>query len=65
MCSACYHAVLASPAIPTTCDELWQRIGLSGSPRDERLPEATAWGAYPGGLTVTKGDALFPQLTPT
>jgi methionyl-tRNA synthetase len=58
-------AVLASPAIPATSDELWQRIGLSGSPRDERLPEAAAWGGYPGGLTVTKGAALFPRLTPT
>jgi methionyl-tRNA synthetase len=54
-------AVLASPAMPHACDELWRRLGLDGSPRDQRLPQAAAWGGYPGGLPVTKGDALFPR----
>jgi methionyl-tRNA synthetase len=54
-------AVLASPAMPRVCDELWSRIGLSGTPADERLPDAAAWGGYPGGLTVTKGEGLFPR----
>ena len=35
--------------------------GLRGDPADERLPDAAAWGGYPGGLTVTKGDPLFPR----
>jgi methionyl-tRNA synthetase len=26
------------------------------------VPEAVAWGGYPGGLTVTKGTPLFPRL---
>ena len=26
-----------------------------------RLPEAAAWGGYPGGVTVEKGAALFPR----
>ena len=56
-------AVLASPAIPGTCAEVWRRIGLDGSPLDERLPEAASWGGYPGGRPVTKGDPLFPRLT--
>ena len=54
-------AVLASPAMPRVCDELWQRIGLSGSPSSSRLPEAAAWGGYPGGVSVTKGEPLFPR----
>jgi len=57
-------AVLASPAIPGTCDELWRRIGLTGSPREATLPDAVAWGGYPGELTVTKGAPLFPRLQP-
>ncbi len=56
-------AVLASPAIPTTCDEIWHRIGLEGSASDQQLPEAARWGGYPGGLTVTKGPPLFPRIT--
>ena len=57
-------SILASPALPTTCAEAWGRIGLDGSPADQRLPEAATWGGYPGGLTVTKGAPLFPRLTP-
>jgi methionyl-tRNA synthetase len=55
-------AILATPAIPRSCAELWRRLGLDGSPADQRLPEAAAWGGYPGGLAVDKGAALFPRL---
>jgi methionyl-tRNA synthetase len=53
--------VLASPAVPAAASEIWRRIGLSGSPEDQRLPGAAAWGAYPGGLPVEKGTPLFPR----
>jgi methionyl-tRNA synthetase len=56
-------SVLASPAIPDTTQEAWSRIGLSGSPVDQRLPEAAAWGGYPGGLQVATGPPLFPRLS--
>jgi methionyl-tRNA synthetase len=56
-------ALLASPAIPGTSAELWRRLGLPGAPDEQRLPEAAAWGGYPGGLRVEKGDALFPRLS--
>jgi methionyl-tRNA synthetase len=55
-------AVLASPALPTACAEAWRRIGLDGSPLDQRVPAAAQWGGYPGGLAVTKGAPLFPRL---
>ena len=57
-------AILASPAIPAAAAEAWRRIGLPGRPEDQRLPEAAAWGGYPGGLPVAKGDPLFPRATP-
>ena len=53
--------LLASPALPSTCQIIWQRIGLAGDVGGQRLPEVAAWGGYPGGLTVTKGDPLFPR----
>jgi methionyl-tRNA synthetase len=56
-------AVLASPAIPGAAEEIWRRIGLPGSVASQRLPEAAAWGGYPGGLPVEKGPPLFPRLT--
>ena len=54
--------VLASPAIPSSCEAAWTRLGLDGSPLDQRLPEAAVWGQYPGGLPVAQGDPLFPRL---
>ncbi len=54
-------ALLASPAVPATSQAVWARIGLPGLVADQRLPDAAAWGGYTGGLTVTKGDPLFPR----
>jgi methionyl-tRNA synthetase len=54
-------AVLASPAVPSAAQAIWERIGLGGRVEDQRLPKAAAWGGYPGGLPVRKGDALFPR----
>jgi methionyl-tRNA synthetase len=58
-------AILASPAIPSTSEAIWQRIGLSGSPLDQRVPAAATWGGYPGGLPVEKGAGLFPRIQQT
>ena len=55
-------AILASPAMPTACDAIWRRIGMTGSVLDQRLPDAARWGGYPGGLKVEKGDPLFPRI---
>ena len=48
---------------PGPAAEVWSRIGLPGSPEEQRLPAAAAWGGYPGGLPVRKGPPLFPRLT--
>ncbi len=54
--------VLASPACPRACAEIWRRIGLPGAVADQRLPAAATWGGYPGGLPVEKGTPLFPRI---
>ena len=56
-------AILVQPAMPDTAQAVWERIGMTGQVGDQRLPDAAAWGRYPGGVAVTKGDALFPRLT--
>jgi methionyl-tRNA synthetase len=53
--------ILANPALPTTTQEIWRRIGLPGRIEDCRIGTDTAWGVYPGGLTVEKGEPLFPR----
>ena len=55
-------AILASPAIPNSCDEIWRRIGLPGVPADCRIGADTVCGGYPGGVAVEKGTPLFPRL---
>jgi methionyl-tRNA synthetase len=57
-------ALLASPAIPRASAELWRRLGLPGSPTDQRLPDAVAWGGLTAGATLDKGAPLFPRIDP-
>jgi methionyl-tRNA synthetase len=56
-------AVLASPALTRASQEIWRRIGMTGSVADQRLPDAAAWGGYPGGLPVERAAPLFPRIT--
>ena len=56
--------ILASPALTRATVEAWRRIGLEGRPDEQRLPDAAAWGGYPGGLPVEKGGPLFPRIKP-
>jgi methionyl-tRNA synthetase len=56
-------AILAFPAVPQTSQAVWERIGFDSDISEQRLPDAAAWGGYPGGLTVTKGNPLFPRIT--
>jgi methionyl-tRNA synthetase len=56
-------SVLAWPAMPEVCKEIWRRLGLPGAPGGCSVPADTAWGGYPGGLVVEKGPALFPRRT--
>ncbi len=54
-------SLLIVPVMPATADEIWRRIGLDGSPADQRLPAAGVWGGYPAGCPVQKGTPLFPR----
>jgi methionyl-tRNA synthetase len=53
--------LLAAPAMPGACSEIWGRLGLQGSPSEVRMPDGARWGLYPGGLPVEKGAPLFPR----
>ena len=55
-------ALLASPVIPRAAAELWRRLGLPGTPEDQRLPDAAAWGGLPAGSVLEKGSPLFPRI---
>ena len=53
--------LLAFPAIPDTAREIWRRIGMTTDIEACRIPTDTAWGLYPAGSAVEKGDSLFPR----
>ena len=54
--------LLAAPTIPDATAKLWNRLGLTGSPEEQRLPDAAAWGLLPEGSRLEKGDPLFPRI---
>jgi methionyl-tRNA synthetase len=54
--------ILASPAMPSVCDEIWRRIGLAGGPTDGPFEVTATWTVSPGGRTVEKGEPLFPRI---
>lgn len=56
--------VLAAPTIPNATAEVWQRLGLVGSPLDQRLPDAVQWGLLPAGNPLVSGARLFPRCDP-
>lgn len=55
--------ILANPAMPMATQEIWRRIGLTGEITDMRIEVDTAWGLYPAGRIVVKGEPLFPRKT--
>jgi methionyl-tRNA synthetase len=55
-------AILITPAMPSIAEEIWRRIGLTGSPARAPLAVSAKWGLYPGGVAVTKGEPLFPRI---
>ena len=56
-------AILASPAIPAAAQ---RGLAAHRAARRARGPAAAraavAWGGYPGGLPVAKGDPIFPRI---
>ena len=50
-----------APAIPSTRADDLGAHRAAGRLSDQRVPDALAWGGYPGGLPVTKAAPLFPR----
>ena len=57
--------MLLNPVMPCAADKLWRSLGAQealGALADQRVSAAGTWGGLPAGVTVTKGDPLFPRL---
>jgi methionyl-tRNA synthetase len=55
-----FVAVLAHPFIPESTQQLWLRLGQSGSVADQRI-DSLGWGMLGSGEKVGKAEALFPR----
>ena len=58
----CAH--LLSPFMPQTSAEVLRRMSLGDEATTDDLAAACAWGQLAGDAPVSKGDALFPRLSP-
>lgn len=54
-------ALLVLPFMPASGEGIWQRLGYRRSIHEHHLPAAAAWGLFPPGQAVHKGDPLFPR----
>ena len=57
-------ALLVSPFLPETANEILARLGLGPASESGPLPGAAAWGGLPVGNATTKGKPLFPRIDP-
>jgi methionyl-tRNA synthetase len=55
-------AILVSPALPGTAQQIWERLGRDGAVTDQRVPGDVAWASAPAGRPITKGSPLFPRI---
>jgi methionyl-tRNA synthetase len=53
-------AVLISPVVPSTADEIEKQLGLAGWQR--RWEQASQWGLLPAGRQIGQASPLFPRL---
>ncbi|HUY17236.1 MAG TPA: class I tRNA ligase family protein, partial [Acidimicrobiales bacterium] len=54
--------ILVSPAMPSVAEEIWRRLGLTGSPATAPFSRFALWGQSEAGARVAKGEPLFPRI---
>ena len=53
--------------MPKKMQDLWGQLGADGlgALAEQRIDGVAVWGQLPVGVSVTKGDSLFPRLEDT
>jgi len=54
-------SILLQPFMPETPEKIWKQLGINGSSALE-WDGAKQWGIYPEGISVNKGEAIFPRI---
>ena len=55
-------AALYQPIMPKSMTQLWSEIGATESGLTQSLVEVGKWGQLKPGVTITKGETMFPRL---
>lgn len=55
-------AALLRPYLIDTPQRIWEQLGLNGRIEDGVWEEAIRWGGLPAGVTVKKGEPIFPRI---
>jgi methionyl-tRNA synthetase len=55
-------AIMVAPITPRAAQELWSRLGLSGTVEGRTLDDDGKWGLLPAGSAVRTGPPLFPRV---
>ncbi len=53
--------IMMSPAMPNTAARVWQQLGVTAEQMGNTWPDLT-WGKFPSGITIHRGEALFPRM---
>jgi len=53
--------ILISPVMPNVAAKVWQQLGLDAATAGQDW-EALAWGGFPAGAKIQRGEALFPRI---
>lgn len=56
-----FITVLASPFMPVMVPKVWEMLGIADRP-ELHTWESLSWGRLPGGLQLSRGQALFPRI---
>jgi len=56
-----FITVLITPFMPNTPPRVWPQLGIADKP-ELHTWDALTWGRLPAGLTVRRGEALFPRI---
>ncbi len=54
-------SILIQPFMPETPEKIWHQLGITGTDVLE-WDSAKQWGCYPAGVTVNKGEVIFPRI---
>jgi methionyl-tRNA synthetase len=55
-------SVMYQPIMPKTMGQLWSDIGAAESHASTKYDSVTVWGQLKPGVTITKGETLFPRV---